>query len=536
MNKKITQKSTKILSITLIMFFSVIAVFAILNVTNKNFFNHLFNKSNTDDLAQSIETLIQQSIPNSPVGIVLQDANSGKILYSRRASEAFLPASTTKLFTAAAALIKLGEDYKITTTFKAKRSALQAANQTDKLTGAVNGILKGDLYIQFAGDPSFTTEDLKKMVALLKTKGIHSIEGNVILNTQYFQKPDYALGITQDALAWYYAAPISSIIINGNKTNLNLSSNPHLGNPAKIEFAFDENIRLPLSAQVLTVSEEDANNKCQIQIQMDEKNNLSLRGCWPLQEKPANLKVAIKNPELLAEKLILDYLKAENIKLNGKVVKENHNDPLEILVSHNSPPLKELLKGVLQDSNNTYADSILKTLGVVHFQQGSFHLGVLALQDILKPLGLDFNQVRLFDGSGLSRYNLITPLQMSQLLRGIYQNKPLFNTYRHLLAEPGISGTLKAVIDTGTNKDTKPDATKNTITDQTTHQTTDPITPGSIQAKTGALHGVSSLAGYLRNFKQEDLIFVIMIDDSLIDHKTMREFQLEFCRLILKQS
>ncbi|HXH54829.1 MAG TPA: D-alanyl-D-alanine carboxypeptidase [Gammaproteobacteria bacterium] len=124
----------------------------------------------TTQMSTEIESFIQRGLPNASVGIVVLEADSGKILFERRAKEPFPPASTTKLFTAAASLLSLGADYQFQTAVKiAKKDLLQNK-------------LNGNLTIQFSGDPTLSTTDLKQLIAGIKTAGIHQINGNIIID------------------------------------------------------------------------------------------------------------------------------------------------------------------------------------------------------------------------------------------------------------------------------------------------------------------------------------------------------------------
>lgn len=441
---------------------------------------------------KKIDQLIKKTLPNTSVGIVVMDAVTGKTLYERRADEAFPPASTTKLFSAAAALLKLGSNYEFITQIKAKKPLMP------------DGKLMGNIYVQFSGDPSLTIEDLQQLIADLKANGIHSIDGDVVIDNSRFQKPNYALGWSSDSLVWYFAPPITSVILNENKIALSLTSNQTMGALAQIALAPEETIKIPIQSDLVTVTNAVAETECQIQVNMDEQNKLMLTGCWPYQEKPVTLKVALKNPDYLAEQIITERLKSEGINLTGKVVKGAMPSDVEPLVVHRSKPLSELLKAVLQDSNNIYAESITKTLGAEQFQRGTFQSGILAIKEILKTTGIDFTKMKLYDGSGLSRYNLITPNQFARLLFSLYHDASVSEVYRNTLATFGESGTLKS------------------------HT----INTGKIQAKTGSLLNVSTLSGYIKTSRQRDLIFVIMIDHVMQDSQTIHQFQDEFCLLL----
>ena len=243
---------------------------------------------------------------------------------------------------------------------------------------------------------------------------------------------------------------------------------------------------------------------------MNANNDITVKGCWPFSETDNTLKIALKNPDALAKKLIIESLKAENIAFSGQVVFGAGPNGLTTLVSHRSLPLKELLKPLLLDSNNIYAESITKTLGYEKYKVGSFQMGVKAIKSILKEHSkIDFDKMRLLDGSGLSRYNLIPPAQFGELLHAIYHNEKMRSYLIGSLPISGESGSLKA-IDVECLK-------------------------GKIKAKTGSLMGVSTLAGFLRPDASEPLVIVIMMD-HIIEPSQVRQFENELCKIFMEGS
>lgn len=448
-------------------------------------------------LKAQIEQSIQDILPNASVGILVQDANTGEIFYEKQSHELFPPASAAKVFTAASGLRLLGADYTYATTVMIDKNQLK------------QGKLQGDLYIQFSGDPSFKVEDLKKLLAQLKGVGIQSIEGNIIIDDTRFQRPDYAMGWSQDSLSWYYAAPITTVMLNENLIKLSLNSSKAIGEKAEIAFAADETIKPSLTQDISIVSMEEANGHCQIQIQLNEENGIFVSGCWPQKSSPDALKVALKNPNILAKKIILDYLVDERIVLKGRIITGSTPKNTPVVALHRSQPLRELLKPLLQDSNNLYADSLVKTLGDVKFQKGTFQMGVQAIKDTLmnKNPG-DFLTVQLLDGSGLSRYNLVTPSQFSKVLLSVYHDNAVKDAFIEALPRSGESGTLKGRMDSIELK-------------------------GKVKAKTGTMMNDSSLVGYLTTPSRKDLVVVILMD-HIHDVKKARDLQDALCKQLLK--
>lgn len=444
-----------------------------------------------------IETLIQQKLPHAQVGILLQDAKTGQLLYSRRVHENFLPASTTKLLSTTAALLKLGPDFRFETNVKINPNQLK------------QGKLQGDLIIQFKGDPSFTTENLLNLIKNIKNAGIKEINGDILIDNTYYSGLLHSLGTSWDSLPWAYAAPATAIILNENKVNLVLTPSKTIGEKASLTLAPEETSnKINISNDIISVTESEAKELCQVSIETNSQNEITAYGCWPSKETSDPISVAIQNPALLARQWILEGIKKENIKLKGQITLGGSAAELKTIASHTSKPLFDLIKIVLQDSNNIYADSITKTLGHHQFEKGSFATGVLSIKEILsKNLGIDTSTIKLQDGSGLSRYNAFSPYHLAKLLRGMYHHTYFNQYYKPAFPTSGETGLLS-------------------------HRMKTFDLNGHVQAKTGTMTGTSSLAGYMTSNNKQDRIFVIMINQATIDPKELKNIENNLCEIL----
>ena len=179
-----------------------------------------------------------------------------------------------------------------------------------------------------------------------------------------------------------------------------------------------------------------------------------------------------------------------------------------IIARYQSPELSEMLGPVLRDSDNLYAESILKTLGWKFTNVGSFQEGVNSMQDLLeKKLDIDFVHSDLFDGSGASRYDQVTPELMARLLYVMYHDRKLYRHFYRGLPDAGFNGTLQ-------NRMTSFDLKKN------------------VKAKTGTLKHVSTLSGYMRTQSKKNLGFVILINGMVGSLQPARDVQNRICQFL----
>ncbi|MGD9591822.1 MAG: D-alanyl-D-alanine carboxypeptidase, partial [Candidatus Berkiella sp.] len=137
----------------------------ILNFLNIGLFLASFNAfSNPNaNFEKSFDILASQHLPNTAIGLIIQDPKTGAVLFERHAQENYYPASNTKLFTAAAALKFFGPNFQYQTSVTAL---------IDKVK---DGVLSDNLYFVFRGDPSFSSSDLAALVKQIKVKGINKI-------------------------------------------------------------------------------------------------------------------------------------------------------------------------------------------------------------------------------------------------------------------------------------------------------------------------------------------------------------------------
>ncbi|NRB25361.1 D-alanyl-D-alanine carboxypeptidase/D-alanyl-D-alanine-endopeptidase [Shewanella sp.] len=407
--------------------------------------------------------------PHSHTAIIATNLVTGDILFEQSPDTLLLPASTMKLLTAVAATSALGAGFTFNTRVYSRFPIK-------------DGVIAGDVYIGFDGDPTLKSEDLKALLAQLTEQGLYRIEGSLYLIGQANEQLQ-APGWVWDDLGICYAAPVSSFVLDRNCVHGKLS--PKLAsNQSQLSIPGD----IPISIKNTAVFDKSKTEKfCQLDLQRLAANHFALGGCYS-GSQAIKLAIAITDPELFMQASMSQILKSSKIKLKGKILVQ-HQLPANthVIATHGSVPLSDLLHTMLLKSDNLIADSLLKQLGKHTFQRpGNFSNGSRALKQILTGEGVELNHAQVVDGSGLSRYNLLSARQLSQVLTLIYTDSrftPLIDS----LPVAGVSGTLK--YKTSFNK---PPLFKHVI------------------AKTGSMQGVDNLAGFIRSETQADTLFVIL--------------------------
>jgi serine-type D-Ala-D-Ala carboxypeptidase/endopeptidase (penicillin-binding protein 4) len=412
-------------------------------------------------------------------GILIQPLSSTTILYSRDAQKYFIPASNVKLLTTAAALQKLGANFRIRT------SVYSGEN--------------GNLYIAGRGDPSITETQLKSLASQLKQRGISRVN-DLIGDDSYFQgnavNPNWEW---EDAQAGY-GAPINSLMFNQNAIELILSPQA-IGQPLKVTFAQP---KLTNQWQIQNNSVTVGQNESEfVEVGRDfDRPAIRVSGQLKAGAESESAYVAVVNPANNFLQHFQQALAAEGIPVKQALLASRSRNFTQELATVESPPLAELVKETNRESNNVYAEVLLRLLGKITGkmpviptftdqmpvpQEDTIEVGLKELKTALTQLGVNPNSYILVDGSGLSRHNLISPEALVQTLR-LMANSPTASFYRASLAVAGESGTLKNRF----------------------------ITPNRVilQAKTGTLSGVSALSGYVEVPNYEPLVFSIIVNQS----------------------
>ena len=156
---------------------------------------------------------------------------------------------------------------------------------------------------------------------------------------------------------------------------------------------------------------------------------------------------------------------------------------------YRSPKLSEIIKVINKISNNLYAENLFLTIAKERHKEGNSEEAALAVQEILKKAGLNQEGLFMVDGSGLSRFNLITPHETVQLL-SIMARSPHAEAFYNSLAIPGEEGTLK-----DRQKGTSVTALIN------------------VRAKTGTMTHVRNLSGYVTTKNGELLAFSFLCNN-----------------------
>ena len=450
------------------------------------------------DLSAKLEELIKTSEANAARwGVNIVSMSDGATVYDHNGDKLFTPASNMKIYTTAVALDLLGVDYRW-------RTSVYANAQPD-----ANGRVQGDLILYGRGSPDLvaTSKDpdrpsLAKLVDDLYSRGVRSVSGNVIGDESYFRGDPIGDGWQWTDMQWYYGAEASALSINGNEVDLNFV--PSSGENGEARTTDTEHYVTVENRMALKSS--SGGSTVGIHRGLSD-NNIQIWGEVPPGSKGFGARLSVHQPALWAAKLFAHALQSRGIQVNGQVVLRDARvaaterfDPSRAveLAAVQSRPLAEIVKETNKESNNLYAELILRTIGRERGamtsastsgerERGDDELGIDIVRVWLSRNGIPTDRLALHDGCGLSRLDLVTPQASVRLLQAIAKTNSAA-AFKDSLPIAGRDGTLGGRLKTLTDK---------------------------VAAKTGSLTYDNSLAGYFTTDDGKTLVFSIMCNDHL---------------------
>lgn len=446
-------------------------------------------------ITETINKIITTFDANLNIGIIVQDAMTGNVLYEKNAHRYFMPASNQKLFTALAALHYLNPQFTYQTRLYADDSRIQ------------NGTLNGDVYLQFTGDPTFTLTQLDHLINGLSQIGIKKINGNIIVDDTLLDDMELSPGSTWDDKAFCFGAPVSAVIINHNCITATLTPSNTADQPAKLVSPTEPQF-IRLINNVMTRAPALADD-CHLALDTSDDKTYTISGCMKTSDTTKQLMMAVKNPHSYIQSAIQFTLLKNQISGMPKILFEKITNPPKLIATAASPPLKVLITTMLKDSDNLIANTLFKTLGALSaHNQGTWQNGSTAVHNILsQSLQLSLPNNVLIDGAGGSRYNFVTPDHVITLLQHAYKS-PYASVFISALPVSGVDGTLK-------------ERMKN------------PITLNRIRAKTGSETAAVSLSGYMITNQKHLLIFTILINGFIESPAKYRVLEDQICAALI---
>ena len=379
---------------------------------------------------------------DSVISIAVKDKNKDDIVYSKNQYKYLNPASALKLFTMAASLNTLGNDYKFKTAFYKDKN--------------------NNLYLKLSGDPLLKTSDMEELTKDLK-KNYKGRINKIYIDDAIIDLVPYPNGWMSDDI-WPNSPKISPYMVDFNtvKVDFLLSEDKkdlRIIQKSPYKFSFVNKLEIGETTDFTFIED-------------DNHNTIDVIGT--ISNSVADKPVPVLNPRYFFCQKMNSAINKAGIKFSDKFLFAKMPKDA-VLVAKFERPIDEVVKYILQTSNNIGAEMLFKVAGGKFIENkilqkntslalGTTQNGIAMFLEYYQNLGLDPKQVRITDGSGVSRYNAMNVNWMAEAL-----SKISFDFEKYL--PTGGVGTLDKRL-----RELK----------------------GSVYLKTGTLFGSSSLVGIIK--------------------------------------
>jgi serine-type D-Ala-D-Ala carboxypeptidase/endopeptidase (penicillin-binding protein 4) len=421
------------------------------------------------DLAAIFET---PQFERSFWSVLVRPAASPEDLYSLNAAKLMMPGSAMKIVTVAAAAELLGWDHHFET------KVVSVAPIDD-------GVLRGDLVVVGGGDPSVSERSdapgtLRAIARQIRDAGISRIEGGVIGHDDLFDDNGFGDGWTLDNLPYGYAAAVSALEYNEGSVDLVIRAGSAAGDPVAIQVRPDGS-GLHVDNRLITVA-ESGTGRLTLR-RLPGSSRVVVQGQIPANAAPFARTASVDNPTAFFVSAFRAALIAEGIQVNGDAI--DIDDFLakpdlsgaRAIVSHQSPPLRQIAASMMKVSQNQYAEMLLRAIG-----------GRDKAENVLRSWNLASDSYVIADGSGLSRYNYVTSDVLVRILQQMRAAPQHASAFAETLPAAGRDGTISRRL-AGTPAE------------------------GRVRAKTGTVDNARAIAGYVETASGETLVFSIIANN-----------------------
>lgn len=422
-------------------------------------------------------------------GIVIVDPASGDTLYSRNAGKLFMPASNMKIVTGAVALAQLGADFRFRTTVAARGTIADST-------------LRGDLLVFGRGDPTISDHmagdamlPLRAIADSLAAHGVVRVAGRVLSAGNAFPDSNLGEGWPWDDLPYPYSAGVDELFFNEGFARVLVRGGARPGDAVTAETApAKRSPMLHVTARTVERSTESVvagggggapSAKTEVTLSVDSARGGVIVAGTVLAGDSVTEEIAHRDVSAAFLAALEESLRDRGIAVFGGWA--DSLAKVDTLFTVSSPPLREILPALEKPSQNQIAEILLKTLGLERAGVGSADSGKRVVAAQLASWGVSADGFALSDGSGLSRYNYLSPEAIVRVLAAI-RSDTAFGAFYDALPIAGVDGTIE------------------------TRMRGTPAM-GNVRAKTGFIAKARSLSGYVTTADGRLLIFSILCNN-----------------------
>jgi D-alanyl-D-alanine carboxypeptidase/D-alanyl-D-alanine-endopeptidase (penicillin-binding protein 4) len=418
----------------------------------------------------------QPGMAGAALGFCLLDQNGETLFASPLAETALCPASSLKTVTTGAALAILGPDFRFETQIAA----------TAALTP--EGVVQGDLILVGGGDPTLSTNDLAELATAAVAAGLKTVAGQLLVDASVFPANPVSDHWMWGDVGNAYGAGAFGLNLDHNRLPLRFEPSAQPGGPAPLG-EFPPVPRDTRWINHVTTGAPDSGDQVVVYSEPYGRT-ITLRGTVPAGESGFTVNGALPDPPALAVEILRQRLEAAGVKFtDGSRSSTADAGARTILARHTSQALPEIIDHLHHVSDNLEAQCLFLTIGRKQDADAA-----TAVRSHYEKEGVAFVGLRLLDGSGLARANVIRPLDLARA---------------NYAARRGAHG-------------------------QRFYESLSTYLNGQVRAKIGSMSGVKTQVGFLRTPDDEELTFAAMGNALPAGRESWTELEklLEAVRLI----
>jgi serine-type D-Ala-D-Ala carboxypeptidase/endopeptidase (penicillin-binding protein 4) len=408
------------------------------------------------------DALRAAGVPESAIAVVVQEVDARRPSLQWNAGAAMNPASTMKLFTTFAALELLGP------AFHWKTEAYAA--------GPVRaGVLEGDLVLKGYGDPKLDYESFWMLLRALRGKGLREIRGDLVLDRSFFAPTAGAPGdFDGETLRPYNVLP-DALLVHYKSLRFAFVPEPELGGvriyvePRPPELEVSNHLRLAAGA---CLDGRAFRSLLEPSFEPGPPPRVAFDGRYPIACGEKDLNVALLSPDEQVAGVLRELWTEMGGRWSGRVRAGAVPDGAQLLHTHESAPLAEIVRDINKYSNNVMARQLFLTLATAANEPpAQLVQSREVLRHWLDLKGIAAPELSIDNGSGLSRTDRVSAASLAQLLQAAW-NSAVMPEYLASLPLAGLDGTMRKRL------------------------VGDPLA-GQAHLKTGLLSDARAMAGYL---------------------------------------
>ncbi len=398
-------------------------------------------------------------------------AEDGHVLYAKDPDRALVPASNQKILTAIAALSTFGPAHRFVTEI--------LADAPPDANGAV-----GVLAVRAGGDPSLTSEDLWRLAADLRRRGVRRVRGGIVLDASAFDTQWWhpSWGVVS---ARAYHAPIGALTVNYGAYSVTATAGRTPG--AAVQVRVDPPAPyLRVVNRARTVSAGTRQGLVLDRRMADGDEEVIVRGTVRAGSGSVTHYRSVLDPVRYAGSVLRMQLEANGIEVLGETRVAPVPEGAVSIFEFEGRPLADVVRRFMKYSNNAIGEGLVKALGAREgASPASWSDGMEALRSALAAVGISTEGLTLLDGSGLSYGNRVSPHVLVEALRSAEASFRFGPEFQASLPIASADGTLE--------KRARDAAYR-------------------VRAKTGLLTRVTSLSGYAELPDGERAVFSVIVN------------------------